>query len=183
MSRLHDGKFDLTRDQCAVRLGACLKCTFPELRYGDFPSRPSTLFPEQMKLLTCADITRPGFRHSIDELHILNATAFARSLAFATQPDQRKHFPQFGWLGEPEIRLRPPDEASNFRANLAGRNGIIFIEKFWVRDDGKSMGSHIDLWDGNQGRTKKEIHYETPTKKIDERFDNVARRVIFWQVD
>lgn len=179
---LHDGRFDITKDQCAVRLGTCLRRTFPTLHYSDFPRGRSLLFPQQMDLLTCADITRPEFRHSTDELHILNASAFAGSLALATQRGHRTNFPKFAWLSEPETYMRPVGEASNFRQALAGRNGIIYIEKFWNRENGRSMGSHIDLWDGDRCRTKKELHYETVTKKIDERFDNVARRIVFWEI-
>jgi hypothetical protein len=172
ISRLVAGKNDLVWDQCAIRMGVCLKRTFPRLHFRDFA------IPARGQLATCGLITKHGFKHDDNMLHILNATDFALSLRHAGS----QQLSTFSWLGSAEVYERSPSQTNPFRQKIKGRNGVVFIQNFWIKRGGDGTGSHIDLWDGDRRVTKKEIHYSTPQRTIDDRYDRIAERVIFWPV-
>src|SRR5262249_16988807 len=99
-----------------------------------------------------------------------------------TTSESRSAYPKFAFLGETEAYERAAGTRNNFRKKIGLRNGIIYIENYWANDDGEMTGCHIDLWKGSLARTKNELFYHGRHGPPDLRFDDVADRVVFWEI-
>ena len=170
---------NLTRDQCAIRLGIAIKAAVPGLRLNDFPKLKNSPLEQTEKWpLVCKDLCLPDCAHPEDSLHFLRTSELASCL-LAVSSSQIEH-PHFSWLGPPEM-FQDHRERSRFRSEIGMRNGIIFIENFWDERYQAMRGSHIDLWDGQIKLSKNELYYRG-NGRPDGRYEEVADRIIFWEV-
>jgi hypothetical protein len=162
-------------------LGVCLQRSLGHLRYQSFALLAQPDGTNAGRPLTCRDITEETCAHSEDLLHFLRAVELASALMKATVAENRTRYPEFSFLGVPQEYEREPGGRNSFRRQIGPRNGIVFVENFWVDDRGQNA-SHIDLWSGALARTKNELFYRGRTTSPDLRFDEVADRVIFWEI-
>lgn len=112
-------------NQCAIRLGVALK------RAG-----------------VTADML-PGLQHCAvhgrDEMHFINATQFANTLARASIP------------GLGKLEKYSGTDAAQFYPKIFGRTGLIYLQDYWARTTdkpGQPTGDHIDVWNGYRSSTK-----------------------------
>lgn len=138
-------------NQCAIRMGVALK------RAGVTANQ----------LSGCAHCAV----HPREEMHFINATQLANTIARANLPG----------VGLREIISGP--DAAKFYPKIFGRTGIIFIQDYWRRSSdapGHPTGDHIDVWNG----------YRSSAKWLMEWFSWLgyysnyaeAREIWFWEV-
>jgi hypothetical protein len=173
---------DVLKNQCAIRLGDALRKTFRDLRLQDFPKVERLDGSGYGLPETCHDITIGDCSHSTDELHVLHPSELVEAFHAATLIYNRLSYPKFFWLLPAEEYRRWPGTINSFRSAIANRNGIIFIESYWQKRKDAQSGCHIDLWNGTLQRTKNELYYKGKAGPPDVRFDEVATRVLFWEV-
>lgn len=110
-------------NQCAIRLGACLKGSGVKPADLKWPK-------DRKKPVLC-------WFHAATALHVIRAEELAVSLR-----DGR-----IAGLGRREIVPEP----KAFDTALANRTGIVFFKDYWARDGegpDSASGDHIDLWNG-----------------------------------
>ena len=77
--------------------------------------------------------------------------------------------------------------AKDFKAQIAGKKGIIYFEDYWLRAEdkqGNPTGDHIDLWNGSRltdftswFRVQMGISYEGVWSDFEK-----SKKIIFWRV-
>lgn len=180
---LNDGIYDITRDQCAVRLGVCLRKTFKGLSFEELPrilrEDGENKFERPM---VCGDISKGTCAHDHNEFHILKSKELARVFLHVTANENKSSFPDFEWLQKAERYCKNTGTLNDFRNIIGSRRGIIFVEDFWRKKNGKSAGSHVDLYDGRLRRTKNELYYLGRNGPPNLKFERNSREVLFWEV-
>lgn len=117
-----DTGFPTYANQCAVRLGICL--------------RDGGVTPDMLPGMIHCGV------HPYEQMHFIRAQQFADRLASRARV--------IDGLG-PVEKLTGPD-AANYANILYGRRGLMFMKDYWARRGegtrGVKTGDHIDLWNG-----------------------------------
>ncbi|OZY83948.1 hypothetical protein CBP51_19330 [Cellvibrio mixtus] len=125
-----------------------------------------------VKTTTLVPKSRHCWHHKESEGHVLSANELAAGLRKAKI---------LGISAAIEI------DAVNFKAQIAGKKGIIYFEDYWLRTEDRPerpTGDHIDLWNGARLtdvtswlRVQLGISYEGVWSDFEK-----SKKILFWQV-
>ena len=125
-----------------------------------------------VKTTTLVPKNRHCWHHKENEGHVLSANELATGLRKTKIP---------GIASAIEVK------ATNFKAQIAGKKGIIYFEDYWLRAEDRPerpTGDHIDLWNGSRLtdvtswlRVQLGISYEGVWSDFEK-----SKKILFWQV-